>query len=54
MKGCDAFSDKTDKEIAHYLHTVNPLFDGISPFDWEIKHGGKKFKVKVKKNCAKL
>jgi hypothetical protein len=38
-----------EKELLKFIHTVNTNFDNVSPHDWEHRHGGKKFKIKVKK-----
>jgi hypothetical protein len=40
---------KKQKEILKFIYTINKDFDNMSPFAWEEHHGGKKFKIKVKK-----
>jgi hypothetical protein len=43
------FKEKKEKELLKFIHTVNGDFDNMSPYAWEDHHGGKKFKLKVKK-----
>ena len=38
-----------EKELLKFIHTVNKSFENVSPYDWEHRNGGKKFKIKVKK-----
>jgi hypothetical protein len=43
------FKDADCKELLKFIHTVNPLFENISPFSWSEHHGDKKTKNKLKK-----
>jgi hypothetical protein len=53
LKSSKVFSNLADKEIAKYLHTVNPTFENLSPFDWEQRYGNKKLKIKIKNHNEK-
>ena len=49
LKSSPNFSVLPEKEMLKYLHTVNPVFENLSPFNWEQRNGNKRFKVKIKK-----
>jgi hypothetical protein len=48
LKSSNKFSVIGDKDILKYLHATNPVFENLSPFDWEKHNGNKRFKVKIK------
>lgn len=53
LKSSNIFSGLGDKDIIKYLHTINPNFENLSPFDWEQRYGNKKFKIKIKNHNEK-
>jgi hypothetical protein len=45
----EKLKEKKEKELLKFIHRISKDFDGMSPYAWEDHHGGKKFKLKIKK-----